>query len=72
MDIREDELSASSQAAHPSGYRVNRLGLQIIRNTIPNYDRLLGRIKSLLYQTIRRHLVIEVNRHKAYMRKVGA
>jgi hypothetical protein len=72
MDVCEDELPASSQAAHPSGYRVNCLGLQIICNSIPNNDSPLEGLESRLYQTIHRHLSIEVNWHEAHMGKVGA
>ena len=72
MDVCEDELPAFSQAAHPSGYRVDRLGLQIIRNSIPNHDSSLEGVEPRLYQTIRRHLSIEVNWHEAHMCEVGA
>jgi hypothetical protein len=71
MDVRKDELSASSQIARPFSYRVNGLGLQIIRNSIPNHDSPLGRVEPRLYQTFRRHLSVEVNRHEAHMGKVG-
>jgi hypothetical protein len=72
MDVRENEPPTSSQAAHPSGYRVNCLRLQIIRNSIPNNDSPLEGVESRLYQTFRWHLSIEVNWHESHMCKVGA
>ena len=71
MDVRKNEPPAASQAAHPSGYRVDRFGLQIIRNAVPDHDGPLGRVEPRLYETRRWHLLIEVNRYEAHMCKVG-
>jgi hypothetical protein len=71
MDVGENEPPTSSQAAHPTGYRVDRFGLQIIRNAVPDHDGRLGRVEPRLYQTERRHLLIEVNRYEVHMCKVG-